>query len=123
MEEPGSNELRQEELILQPLEAEPKSDFVDAPEVKPEEPVEEEAIEESQSPLTLAICEMDETWHERMEQASACLNLKETRELISDLGEAHPEAAKQLLGWCEDYQFENLQSELQLARDHRHATR
>ena len=124
MEEPGSNDLRQEELVLQPLETEPKPEIIEpAPEPKPAEPEQVEANEEPASPLTHAICEMDESWLGRMEQASACLNLKETRELITALGEAHPGAAKQLLGWCEDYQFEKLQSELQLARDHRHATR
>lgn len=71
------------------------------------------AEEESQARAILA---MPPAWRHQLAEATARLNLAETRELLHEFARAHPEEAIPYLRWCDDYQFDKLQEELRGAR-------
>ncbi|NCF84918.1 MAG: response regulator [Verrucomicrobiaceae bacterium] len=122
---PADEDSGDSNVILKPLDPEVTS-LTEIPlevpeEVETPEPV---LLTEADGPsvLTLAICAMPEIWQEQLIQASARLNLQETRQVLEEMKEEHPSEAMPLQKWCEDFQFEKLQIVIERARAHRHAT-
>ncbi len=63
-----------------------------------------------------AIAQMPLDWLDKLEEAAARLNLKETMNLLWEFRDVDPSAAAPLLQWCEDFQFESLQNHLREVR-------
>ena len=61
--------------------------------------------------------QMPSEWMEEMDKATACLNLNRTEELVLELKKVNPVAAKPLLLWCHEYQFDELQNFLRIVKE------
>ncbi len=71
---------------------------------------------------TSPLLAMPESWLDQLEEATARLNLAQTKDLLMEFKEEDSRAAEKLLQWCEDYQFDKLQEELREARESGYAT-